>query len=213
MRLSTAKEPRMPSTWRSSRRGSLLLAMACYGSLHAQSFRTSLPTPSAPTIRPSPFPPTRRRQSTIPCLKFPKGGLNWTTYEGKYFSYKIGLVFLLDYDGFWQDSNNLVQVGRQNDQWDLRSERIALGGRIGHNLPIIYLLATEFKGFDRPPGARSFGSTDISLTVALGRPRYGSITVGKNKGDLLLRDGGRFRQSPPDGAAPQSLLHLTQRRG
>src|SRR5215472_4779017 len=37
MRLSSAKEPRMPSVWRSSRRGSLLFAMACYGSLHAQS--------------------------------------------------------------------------------------------------------------------------------------------------------------------------------
>ena len=134
--------------------------MACYGSLHAQSVPDIPSDPVRAYDRAITVPPDPKAAKHYNAPEIPKGWVHWTTYEGKYFSYKIGLVFLLDYDGFWQDSNNLVQVGRQKDQWDLRSERISLGGRIGHNLPIIYLLATEFKGFDRPPGARSLGSTE-----------------------------------------------------
>jgi phosphate-selective porin OprO/OprP len=89
---------------------------------------------------------------------------------------------LLDYDAFWQGDNNIAQVGRQRDQWDLRSERFSLGGRIGsRRSPINYLAAVEYKGFDRPPDSKGWGSTDLSIGVPVGRPQYGTITFGKTK--------------------------------
>ena len=62
----------------------------------------------------------------------------WISHESKYFSYRLGVIALVDYDSFWQDSNSLTQVGHQRDQWDLRAERITLGGNFGSLVPITY---------------------------------------------------------------------------
>jgi phosphate-selective porin OprO/OprP len=111
----------------------------------------------------------------------PKKLLDWTAYQGKYFSYKVGIVAILDYDAFWQNPDNIAQVGAQRDQWDIRSFRVAVGGKFGSRFAVKYFVSAEYKGLDRPANSQGWGSTDVALTVPLGPPDNGSITIGKIK--------------------------------
>jgi phosphate-selective porin OprO/OprP len=128
------------------------------------------------TVPPDPKATTRYDMPDIP-----KGWVNWTMYDGKWFSYKIGFVPILDYDAFWQDPASIQQVGRQDDQWDIRSFRVSVGGKLKFKLPLKYFVSAEYKGLDRPPGAAGWGTTDVSLAAPLGKEKYGTITVGKVK--------------------------------
>lgn len=126
-------------------------------------------------------PPNPKATETYVIPDVPKKWVNWTIYNGERFSYKLTFAPILDYDAFSQDANNITQVGPQKDQWDLRSARISVGGRFRLFLPIKYLIGAEYKGFDRPPGAKGWGTTDIMFAVPLGREQYGTISVGKIK--------------------------------
>lgn len=172
----------------SSARLNLVLSMLCILALsfpgHAQSVQNIPSDPSTSYDQAITVPPSPDKTTKYVAPDVPKGWINWTAYDGKYLSYKLSFVALFDYTAFWQDSNSLAQVGHQRDQWDIRSFRVSIGGKVGYNLPIKYLLSTEYKGLDRPPGAKGWGSTDIYIATALGRPKYGTITFGKTKETL-----------------------------
>jgi hypothetical protein len=159
----------------------ILLVLTTASTLRAQTTQGIPSDPSSSYDQAVTVPADPKATNHYVAPDVPNGWIDWTAYDGKYFSYKLGIVAIFDYDAFWQNSNSLDQVGSQRDQWDIRSFRIALGGKLGYQLPIKYFLSVEYKGLDRPANAEGWGSTDISLTTALGRPKYGSITVGKTK--------------------------------
>jgi phosphate-selective porin OprO/OprP len=148
------------------------------------------PSPTAENIPSDPstaydqaidVPPNPQATTKYDAPDIPKGWLSWSKYDGEYVSYKVSIIPILDYDAFWQDSASIAQVGEQHDQWDLRSARFSIGGQIKTPVPLQYLLSTEYKGFDRPPGAKGWGSVDVMLAAPLGKKKYGTVSVGKIK--------------------------------
>ncbi len=86
------------------------------------------------------IPPDPAAPTSYAAPDLPKGWTNWTLYDGKFLSYKLGFVPILDYDAFSQDANSIEQSGRQRDQWDLRSMRFTVSGRLKFPIPVTYLL-------------------------------------------------------------------------
>ena len=109
----------------------------------------------------------------------PRKWLNWTTYDGPLFSLKVGFVPIVDYSAFHQDDVSVSQVGKQDDQWNLRSGRISIGGLLKFKVPITYFASVEYKGLDRPPGAEGWAMTDVKLSIPVSK--FGRISVGKIK--------------------------------
>ncbi|HUK20728.1 MAG TPA: porin [Gemmatimonadales bacterium] len=92
---------------------------------------------------------------------------------------KAGLATLEDYSAFSQDSNNLAQVGRQDNQWELRSLRLILHGTLGTGYKVRYYVAGEYKGFETEP-ENLWNMTDVSLIFPIAGPAT-TLTVGKTK--------------------------------
>ncbi|RDI11907.1 OprO/OprP family phosphate-selective porin [Flavobacterium sp. AG291] len=119
------------------------------------------------------------KSGTFAMPDVPKGWLNWTNYDGKHFSYKLGFAPIVDYTAFVQDSDSKTQVGKQNNTFELRSARINIGGAVKTKLPFRYFFSVEYKGFDRTPEENAFGITDAYIEVpigsALGKIRFGKI--------------------------------------
>ena len=102
-----------------------------------------------------------------------------TQLDEKWFTLKLGLVSLLDYTAFDQDAVSLAQVGRQDDELEVRSARVMFRGKVGNEHAIDYKVAAEYKGFDTEPGDL-WSLTDLALTFHPFGPGT-EITVGKTK--------------------------------
>jgi phosphate-selective porin OprO and OprP len=72
------------------------------------------------------------------------------------------------------------QVGKQEDQWDLRTPRLMVRGRLKFSHPVSYLISLEVKGQDHVQnGASSFGFTDLEISTSVGK--LGTLKYGKIK--------------------------------
>jgi len=101
-------------------------------------------------------------------------------YENEYFS--VGVLFgaLLDYTILDQDQQSIGQVGKQENDFEARSFRLLFAGTLDFMGPWSYVVAAEYKGFDRAPEDAYFNFVD----VALGRhfaDGSGRLRIGKQK--------------------------------
>ena len=92
--------------------------------------------------------------------------------------FRISIVILGDHTSFWQDSTSVAQVGRQDNQWELRAARLSFLGAFGGAIPVSYQISGEYKGFDGDPDT-TWQLTDLSLTFTLGQRT--KLTAGKTK--------------------------------
>ena len=103
----------------------------------------------------------------------------WANGGNKLFTHQLGFVVILDYDHFIQDNDSKKQVGEQGSTADIRGARIMLRGKINFKHAWSYLIAYEYKGFDRGEDDPAFGLTDLKFVVPLGKT--GDLTFGKIK--------------------------------
>ena len=109
----------------------------------------------------------------------PHKDMRWTRGSNKLFSYQVGFAILLDYDWNIQNNTSINLVGKQPTEFDLRSARMTLRGKIAFKVPWSYLIGVEYKGFDRPDDVSPFGLTDLKFVVPLGK--NADLTFGKIK--------------------------------
>src|SRR5262245_15577692 len=109
----------------------------------------------------------------------PDSWKDYTSYDGRAFSTVFGLVPLVDYNAFIQDSDSKTQVGEQKNQWDLRTLRLMFRGQMKFRHPVDYLIVVEVKGQDHvQTDASKFGFTDFEFSTGvgkLGRLHYGKV--------------------------------------
>jgi len=124
---------------------------------------------------------TAVKQKSFVTPDLPKKLAEVPQYHGKYFSTLLGFAGIYDYNGFWQNSNSITQVGRQRDQWDDRSTRFILLGTIGpETYQTHYYAAYSWNGFDaHQNGKKGWGFTDLIITAPFGP--LGALTYGKTK--------------------------------
>ena len=105
----------------------------------------------------------------------------YTRYKGNYFSIRLAICAIADYNAFFQDADSRKQVGYQRDQWDDRSVRFMLAGDIGpKSYKVHYFASYSFNGFDAPENKKkSWDFADLSLTLPAWK--LGAFTVGKTK--------------------------------
>ena len=96
------------------------------------------------------------------------------------FSVKPGLAILTDYTGFRQDAASLAQVGRQDDQFEVRSFRVSLRGHFELFGRWDYNIGYEYKGFSQNPGDTNWNASDFYVTTRLG-PELGTLKIGMMK--------------------------------
>jgi len=104
---------------------------------------------------------------------------HYTGYDGPLFSTRFNFVTIVDFNGFTQDADSETQVGEQRDEWDLRTTRLMLRGRMKFHHPVDYFISLEVKGDDHIVNdASKIGFTDFEISTEvgkLGRLKYGKI--------------------------------------
>lgn len=163
----------MPSPSRAALAASLL-ALATSSSVLAQAPESDLP-PAPGQLEGE--PPPSRHGLLIPDV--PDSAYAATRITSPGFTIRPGLVMLYDHTWASQDADSVAQVGEQRDQGEWRAARLMLRGTIGRGLPIRYLVAGEYKGFDSD-NDKNWNMTDVSLTFPVGGPST-LLTVGKTK--------------------------------
>jgi len=96
------------------------------------------------------------------------------------FSIKPGLAILTDYTGFRQDAASLAQVGRQDNQFEVRSFRVSIRGHFELFRRWDYNVGYEYKGFNQNPGDPDWNASDFYVTTLLG-PQIGTLKIGMMK--------------------------------
>jgi phosphate-selective porin OprO/OprP len=118
-----------------------------------------------------------------------------TQVRDRWFTMKLGLVMLVDYTAFDQDTDSLNQVGEQEDEFEVRSARVILRGKVGDDHAIGYKVSAEYKGFDTEPGDE-WSLTDLSLSFKPWGPAT-EVLIGKTKetfGYELVGDAANLPQ-------------------
>jgi len=98
--------------------------------------------------------------------------------ELPFFKIRLGLSLIGDWTDFSQDAVNESQIGRQEDEFQVRSARLSLIGSVGGDYRVSYQVSGEYKGFDTNP-EQKWKLTDASLTFPLGSRT--KMTLGKTK--------------------------------
>lgn len=153
----------------------LIGGVVCTPRARAQS-PESEPAPARGKFEPESLPPPTK-PFAVPDV--PHATEQQLHVHAHWFTLKVGLATIVDYTAFWQDSNNLAQVGQQQDQWDLRSLRLILHGTLGTGYKVRYYVAGEYKGFDTEP-ENLWNMTDVSLIFPIAGQAT-TLTVGKTK--------------------------------
>ena len=96
----------------------------------------------------------------------------------KWLTYKLSYAALLDYTAFGQDSTSISQVGKQDNQWEIRDFRVTLAGTMGADYKVGYQLAMGFAGLDAEPGER-WNIMDLNFSFPTDKTT--KIIVGKTK--------------------------------
>ena len=71
--------------------------------------------------------------------------------ELPFFKIRLGLSLIGDWTDFSQDAVNESQIGRQEDEFQVRSARLSLIGSVGGDYRVSYQVSGEYKGFDTNP--------------------------------------------------------------
>jgi phosphate-selective porin OprO and OprP len=147
--------------------GGLLCALPLAAS--AQSVETDLPDGYVPNTPDSYFIPD-----------FSQDAYKNTSHVDEHdrFSIKLGLVVLVDYTDFSQDDESIQQVGLQEDAWQARSIRFMARGHFDLWRKWNYIVAYEYKGFDKNNEA-NWSSTDITVSTDIAH--LGTLSIGKLK--------------------------------
>lgn len=74
--------------------------------------------------------------------------LRWTSGGNKLFTYQLGFAPIVDYTAFIQDEDSKKQVGKQENQGDIRSARISIRGNINFKKPWRYFFSVGYNGLD-----------------------------------------------------------------
>jgi len=122
-------------------------------------------------------PPPRTEPYAIPDVT--DGPVEKLQVQEHWLTMKFGFVGIYDYTRFSQDNASLSQVGRQDDQTDVRAARMMFRGTLGTAHRVQYLFAAEYKGFATNP-ADTWSVTDFSFTFPL-RNAATRLTIGKSK--------------------------------
>ena len=124
------------------------------------------------------------QESSVPPQKYavPDAPPYWKeklSIKNDAFTMQLSLISVLDYTAFSQDDTNLRQVGRMDDEFDVRAMRLIARGSIGQDRKLKYFAATEFEGFD-PAHTNVFSLVDAYLSYPFFGPQA-QISVGKMK--------------------------------
>ena len=164
---------------RPRRLGALVLAMGLAVPLTLEAQPPAEPPHDTDYVPPPPVP------HRLPATDFvmPDVPDSWntrTSYDGRLFSTAFSMVPLVDYNHFFQDDDSRQQVGEQDDEWDLRTWRLMVRGRLKFRHPVDYLISLEVKGQDHVQDDSSkIGFTDFEFATELGK--LGRLHVGKIK--------------------------------
>jgi phosphate-selective porin OprO/OprP len=88
--------------------------------------------------------------------------------ETQWFTSALSLEMIGDWTRFDQDATSLAQVGKQADQFQVRSARVRLRGRIGSSGQLGYTVAAQYRGFDADP-TRNWDVLDLALNYRFKR--------------------------------------------
>jgi len=106
--------------------------------------------------------------------------LKWTSGGNKLFTYQLGFAPIADYTVFVQDDDSKKQVGKQENQGDIRSARISIRGNINFKNPWRYFFSVGYNGLDYDPAKQPpWNITDLYFVIPVGV--LGNLTVGKIK--------------------------------
>lgn len=92
---------------------------------------------------------------------------------------KAGAAAVFDYSAFTQNSASVSQVGKQDDQFQVRDLRLMLRGTLGSDYKISYFVSGAYRGFDMEP-EKKWDLVDLWLAFPLGSPAT-KLTIGKTK--------------------------------
>jgi phosphate-selective porin OprO/OprP len=138
-------------------------------------------------------PPPGGYQPIIPDL--PQDVHDHTSVDSRWFTLRFGAAPILDYTWFTQDAASLEQVGRQKDDFDIRSARVMVRGNLFNDTahPWRYLLSFEYRGFDSDPD-HDWNFTDVAVTIPAGP--VGDLSVGKLKESFVYEMVGDAANLP-----------------
>ena len=177
--MKTIRRPTLVTAARVGRRAfaaSALFLLAVLVRAHparAQSEESELP-PAHGEFEPAPQPP---QAFVIPDV--PDAAAAQTQVRERGFTLKVGLAAVVDYSAFHQDAESLSQVGKQDDQWQVRDLRLILRGTVGTGYKVTYFVAGVYKGFDSD-AEKNWDLVDLWLAFPLGGPAT-KVIVGKTK--------------------------------
>lgn len=106
--------------------------------------------------------------------------MRWANGGTKWFSYQIGFAPIVDYTAFVQDDDSKAQVGKQENQGDIRSARVSIRGNINFKNPWRYFISVGYNGLDYDPSKQNpWNITDLYFVIPVGV--LGNLSIGKVK--------------------------------
>jgi len=169
----------------------LVISLLSGTTARAQSEESELP-PALGEFEAAPLPPLEK-PFLVPDV--PQSFTDQTQVKERWFTIKPGVSAVFDYTAFSQDAASLSQVGKQEDQFQVRDLRLMLRGTIGSDYKVSYFVAGVYKGFDTDP-ATTWEMVDLWFAFPLGSPAT-KLTVGKMKetfGYEMVGDSGNLPQ-------------------
>ncbi|MGL4543081.1 MAG: OprO/OprP family phosphate-selective porin [Polymorphobacter sp.] len=112
----------------------------------------------------------------------------------QYGSIELGHELIGDYTAFRQDDVSILQVGQQQDQFEVRSASINVTGQLGPKPWITYKIGLEYNGFN-VNADQSWNVTDLALNLDLNNGRT-LVKVGQIKGNFSYEVVGSFVKMP-----------------
>jgi phosphate-selective porin OprO and OprP len=153
----------------------LAAAFLCALDARAQS-EESDPAPVLGEFEAAPLPPPEK-PFLVPDV--PQSILDQAQIKERWFTIKFGAAAVFDYTGFSQNAASVSQVGRQEDQFQVRDLRLMLRGTLGTDYKVNYFVAGVYKGFDTDP-EKKWELVDLWFAFPLGSPAT-KLTLGKTK--------------------------------
>lgn len=159
----------------------LLLPLAAQAPAMAQAFEQEAAARPPIFETPNVFRPGwRDRRFMVPdiapdLLLLPRLNTPW-------FTLRPGMELILDHDSFRQDADSLAQVGRQANQFEVRSAGVDLTGELGVNRNLDYKIGIAYNGFN-VDADENWAITDFNIAFSLARWQT-RVRVGQMREDV-----------------------------
>jgi phosphate-selective porin OprO/OprP len=128
--------------------------------------------------RPLPAQPSDAVQYEVPDI--PDSWAEALRYENEHFSVAFLFGTLLDYTTWDQDQQSIDQVGKQEDEFEVRSLRFLFAGTLDFMGPWSYVVALESNRFDQATESARFTLMDAAL-IRRFSGGTGRLVIGKQK--------------------------------